>query len=387
MSSQSLIQVLTKEKKGRENDPLKQLELDYRTSEVDSDSNTGMIAITSSLRQKFARFYHIHGANKERRRWKEEHRTQKCTNCKSSNLPCTTTPDLKIRCAECHTSVTCSKMETFRRDLMMQKMGIWEVEVWETLNREFLKEKNKRKREDFVESEDDEEDELDSDEEEWQEEGYGKPSARGKSDPEKSPTKIKPPKKVEVVIRTRKQRDREEKNHTETVAGFTRPGEISGPGGTDSPKNQPVETRERKKQRLLTEKTQAVERNTNKNNVKKRATALSISRAALKSDTNLATPFRLMPSPTSTLSQDVVPAVSSRFTLPASTPPSRTPQVPPPTPAANNLESDLRLSVIKRQLEDLCGDLRYGRIDAKSALGRFDEVAARIGRRASVASG
>ncbi|KAL0566625.1 hypothetical protein V5O48_015380 [Marasmius crinis-equi] len=285
-------------------------------------------------------------------------------------------------------------MEMFRKDLMMPKMGIREVEVWETLNREYLKDKGKEKMKEKFGSKDDEEDELELDEGEWRAEGYRGLSARGRADPEKSPAKrVHSLRKVEVVIQTRKKRDRDEgEKNTETTAtnpGFATLSETSRSGGTDNPKNQPAKTHEHKRQRRPTEKAQAEEKNKNK-----KVTTLQSSRAAL--DPNSATPFSSMPSHASILNQNVVPA-SSRFALPASTSlrtpsnalqlVSSVPHIPPSTPVANDLEPDLRLSVIKRQLEDLCSDFRYGRIDVQCALGRFDEVAMRIGRCASVASG
>ncbi|KAL0570343.1 hypothetical protein V5O48_011623 [Marasmius crinis-equi] len=397
MLSQPKVQVLTQEKdKENENDSLKQLE-DYGESEVevevesDSDADAGTVTITSSLKQEFARFYNVHGTNEERRKWKEDNRSLKCTNCASSKLPCTAKPDLKIRCSECHTSVPCSKMEVFRRDLMMPKLGIREVEVWETLNRGYLREKAKGKGKERFGSEDDEKDELELDGEEEEEEGNKNASVRSRNDAGGSPTKkVYSPRKVEVVIQTRKKRDREEeKNNTKKMA--------TNSGFTILSKTSPEKTREQKRQRRPNEKAQAVERNKNKNMSK--VATLSSSRAALNPNTDSATRFSLMPSPTSTLNQNVVSTLNtSRLALPALTPPLRTPssalqltssvpRVPPPTPAGNDLEPDLRLSVIKRQLEDLCSDFRYGRIDVQSALGRFDEVAARIGRCANVVSG
>ncbi|KAL0059703.1 hypothetical protein AAF712_013536 [Marasmius tenuissimus] len=56
------------------------------------------------------------------------------------------------------------------------------------------------------------------------------------------------------------------------------------------------------------------------------------------------------------------------------------PAVPPP----RSIPPELSLSVLKRALEDISSDLRYDRIDVPTAMVKFDEVAERIGRRASL---
>ncbi|KAL0580163.1 hypothetical protein V5O48_001822 [Marasmius crinis-equi] len=343
------------------NDPLKQLE-DYGESdpEVMSDSDA-----MTPLKKKFTRLYEVHGTNEERRKWKEEH---------------TKMHQLHIAQPTMHDP----RMEMFRRDLMMPRMGIQDAEVWEALNREYLRDKAKGGRGEQMESEDDEEDELELDEEK-DEERDKKASARGSSDVEDSPArKVHNSRKVKVDRRTRKTRDQEEqKNNTKTKAtdaDFTILGELSRPGGMSRYKNQPAETRGHKRQRLI-----------DNAQVGERVKRVTRSRTAL--NTNSTTPFSLKPIPASTLKHHAAPATNnSRYPLPAPT--SRTtssalqpvPEVPPPPPPSNPAQ-DLNLPVIKRQLEDLCSDFRYGRVDIQSALGRFDGVAARIGRFANAMEG
>ncbi|KAL0566514.1 hypothetical protein V5O48_015498 [Marasmius crinis-equi] len=359
MLSQPSIQVLMNDKyQENKNNPSKQPE-DY--GESDSEVMSGSDAITP-LKKKFARLYKVHGTNEERRKWKEEH---------------TKMHQLHVVQPAMHDP----RMEMFRRDLMMPRMGI-KAEVWETLNREYLRDEAKGRRGEQMESEDDEEDELELDEER-DDERDKKASARGSSDVEGSTArKVHNSRKVEIDRQTRKMRDQEEqKNNAKTKAtnaDFTILGELLRPGGLMSRhKNQPAERREHKRQRLI-DNAQVGER------VKRVTRLRSSSRTAL--NTNSTTPFSLKPIPASTLKHHVVPATNnSRFPLPAPT--SRTTSSAlqpvlevPPAPPPSNPAPELNLSVIKRQLEDLCSDFRYGRVDVQSALGRFDGVAARIGR-------
>ncbi|KAL0060816.1 hypothetical protein AAF712_012409 [Marasmius tenuissimus] len=66
---------------------------------------------------------------------------------------------------------------------------------------------------------------------------------------------------------------------------------------------------------------------------------------------------------------------------------ARIPNPPQPPHSRQPIPPELSLRVLKRALEDICSDLRYGRIDERSAMVEFDDVADRIGRRAALCTG
>ncbi|KAL0066929.1 hypothetical protein AAF712_005918 [Marasmius tenuissimus] len=83
----------------------------------------------------------------------------------------------------------------------------------------------------------------------------------------------------------------------------------------------------------------------------------------------------------SNLIQNTVSAPSAcpLLNVPTTPAPARSLQRPQTRP----IPPELSLSVLKRALEDISSDLRYDRIDVPSAMAKFDDVAERIGKRAT----
>ncbi|KAJ8095916.1 hypothetical protein PM082_015137 [Marasmius tenuissimus] len=106
-----------------------------------------VVTATPTLKQQFLPlFNNSHYPDHKVFEWKETHRNEKCERCATLGLPCTSNlGDRKLVCHECNSTNTkkCSRLNNFRKEFIMKKMGINEP-LWEVLKEAFLEDKSQK---------------------------------------------------------------------------------------------------------------------------------------------------------------------------------------------------------------------------------------------------
>ncbi|KAL0062231.1 hypothetical protein AAF712_010913 [Marasmius tenuissimus] len=361
-------------------------------------------------KQLFSRLFNNPHEGLNASKWKQRNKNKRCERCSTRDLPCTSkVQGRKLVCGECSRTHErkCSRLDEFRKESIKEKMGLDEV-LWEELMKEYVVNKGRkathRRKEmgrrvgEAEEQETEERDELDSDDEPQfivtSINGSGTQREWDRTRKAKACTAKKV--KVEVVLNKTSGRGKSgtykhahandlgssritNGQHDIATSKVGLPATIHGLPDvmmSTSTSLQPLAAEFALPDLIETSPTLPPE-------------------ASLGTD-----PPRPPPADLKAFAPETSANISASTSEPKNTvlvPPYRsisqtqnitgTPSAPQPPPSRRLIPPELSLRVLKRALEDISSDLRYRRIDERSAMVKFDDVADRIGRRAALCLG
>ncbi|KAJ8096097.1 hypothetical protein PM082_000004 [Marasmius tenuissimus] len=377
-------------------------------------------------KQQFSRLFKNPHAELNASEWKKRNKNKRCERCSTRDLPCRSEIlGRKLVCEQCNKTRErkYSRLDDFRKESIMKKMGLNET-LWEELMKDHIEDKGRKgtyrrkemgRRVGEAENQETEEvDELDSDDEpqlnvttvNGSEVGHGK-RGRAVTDDGVSPSSstsdapATKKAKVEVVLNKTNRRGRRG---------------IYKPARADDLKSSPITNSHHD---IATSKAGLGLPAMMIHGLPDMMTSTSTSLQPLADDFALPDLMETSPAPTpppeatsdanllcpppafpKASTPEINANISASTNRPENTVPvpphrsirqtqdiARTPNPPQPPHSRQPIPPELSLRVLKRELEDISSDLRYGRIDERSAMIKFDDVADRIGRRAALCTG